>query len=93
MAANREDLSRWFDKGILEGKGFMIVVCDTFNHEDYPVYCKAENFDKIYQSYNGVNMQTVMEVYDLSLSKDSQMGEHRAFHFPVGSTVANTACT
>ncbi len=60
----------------------MIVVCDTFDHEDYPVYVKpGEDVRKKYAEYDGPNMQRVMEVYALHLDLESQLNEHRAKHF------------
>ena len=78
-----QDLSSWFDNGVKQGATHMLVVCDTFDYEDYPVYSNGQKdtLDK-YSYYNGSNMQKVMEVYDLAMSKDSQMKEHRALHLP-----------
>lgn len=80
----KDDLRQWFDRGIADNQDFMIVVCDDFDYEDYPVYAKAEDFQKAYKEHNGVNMQRVMEVYDLALSREAQMSERRAFHYPAG---------
>jgi hypothetical protein len=45
----------------------MIVVCDTFDHDDYPVYTNAgDEFWKKHDAVNGQNMQRIMEVYDLN---------------------------
>lgn len=48
----------------------MIVVCDTFDWEDYPRHyvMPTEDVHKKFASYNGSNMQKVMEVY--ALQKD-----------------------
>jgi hypothetical protein len=75
MATTREDLSEWFDAGVEDKHTHMIVVCDTFDWDDYPVYATgdAECF-KEYHAHNGPNMQKVMEVYDLRKSKASQLG-------------------
>ncbi len=44
----------------------MIVVCDSFDHEDYPVYVDpGEDFWDVFAEYSGKNMQRIMEVYDL----------------------------
>jgi len=68
MAATLQDLKEWFDEGVKAKATHMIVVCDTFDYEDYPVYVKpgqdaraataAEN--------DGEHMKRVMEVYNLS---------------------------
>jgi hypothetical protein len=84
MTTSRATLSEWFDKGIKQGAAFMIVACDTFEYEDYPIYANSDNFETQYNRHNGVNMQQIMEVYDLSLDKEAQLAERRAFHYPEG---------
>ena len=82
MAATRNDISGWFDEGVRIGATHMIVVCDTFDYEDYPVYVgNGEDVRKMFRKYNGPNMQKVMEVYKLNAGKEKQLNEHRAFHF------------
>jgi hypothetical protein len=55
----------------------MIVVCDTFDHEDYPVYAFGpEDCWGKYRSHDGVNMQRIMEVYDLNLAWSKQTDGH-----------------
>jgi len=62
----REDLADWIDRGIEQGATHMIVVCDTFDYSDYPVYVKpSEDVRTVVKKYNGVNMQSIMEVYNL----------------------------
>lgn len=61
------DIKRWFECGVEIGATHMIVVCDTYDWDDYPSYVKSgEDFWKAYDHYNGKNMQKIMEVYDLS---------------------------
>ena len=82
MAATREDIERWFSEGVKQGATHMIVVCDTFDYEDYPVYVYPEDsVREVYDGLDGKNMQQVMEVYSLKKDKNSQLNEHRAFHF------------
>lgn len=63
----------------------LVVVCDTFDHEDYPVYVKlGQDVRKVVAEYNGPNMQRVMEVYDLTESEKTlaqQQLEHRSFNY------------
>lgn len=82
MSATKNEIKRWFDRGVAQGDTHMIVVCDTFNYDDYPVFVKVkENSREIYEKYNGKDMQRVIEVYSMSRSKDDQMAERRSFHF------------
>lgn len=73
MATTIEDLKSWFLEGKARKANFMIVVCDTFDWEDYPVFIsKDENIRTAYDKYQGPNMQKVMEVYNLSKDFDKQ---------------------
>jgi hypothetical protein len=78
----RADISGWFDRGLAEGADFLIVVCDTFDWGDYPVYASADDVHSRYDGLNGPNMQKVMEVYDLRKDKARQLAEYRAHHLP-----------
>lgn len=82
MAATRQEIERWFDEGVKLGATHMIVVCDTYDWVDYPVYVYAEDSvrDREAQIMKE-SMQKVMEVYVLDSSRrESQLNEHRAFH-------------
>lgn len=60
----------------------MVVVCDTFEYDDYPVYVKQdENVREVYEKYNGPNMQKVMEVYNLKMGLEEQLAKPRVFNF------------
>jgi len=82
MGTTKQEIEQWFDRGINEGATHMIVVCDSFDYEDYPVFVSpAEDVKEIYSKYDGKNMQRVMEVYNLSMNKESQFISGRAFNF------------
>ena len=81
MTTNRSDIKGWLLRGKAKGATHVIVVCDTFDYSDYPVFISPDEsvFEK-YSKFQGKNMQRVMEVYDLSLDLDKQLGEVRAWH-------------
>lgn len=82
MGTTRDDIRSWLERAKKDGATHVIVVCDTYDHEDYPVEVKkGEDVRKKFDEYNGKNMQRVMEVYNLSLDIDKQLLEHRAFNF------------
>ncbi|MDQ5944571.1 MAG: hypothetical protein QG658_640 [Patescibacteria group bacterium] len=82
MATTIPMLVRWFSVGVEQGATHMIVVCDTFDWEDYPIYVKpGEDVHEKFDEFHERNMQKVMEVYDLRLNRDDQMAERRALHF------------
>lgn len=75
-------LSSWFDQGFEQGATHMIVVCDTFDWSDYPVFVAPDqDVREEAARFTELNMQKVMEVYDLRLDKAMQMAEYRAFHY------------
>lgn len=82
MAASMSDIRGWFESGVEQGATHMIVVCDPFDHEDYPVYVKPnEDVREKEASYAGRNMQRVMEVYNLGMGMDEQLSQRRAFNY------------
>jgi hypothetical protein len=41
MAATKQDIIGWLDRGKAQGATHVIVVCDTFDWDDYPVFAHA----------------------------------------------------
>lgn len=82
MAATREDIREWFLRGKKQKATHMIVVCDTYDWEDYPFYVsRDENVREKFEELNEKGMNKVMEVYSMNIDLSSQLDEHRAFHF------------
>lgn len=82
MAITPAQIGRWFDAGVEQGATHMLVVCDTFDYEDYPVYVMpGEDVRARAQDNNGRNMTRLMEVYCLGMDKAKQLAEDRAFHY------------
>jgi hypothetical protein len=82
MATTREQIQEWLDRAEPEHT-HMIVVCDTFDWEDYPVYIsKEQDVKKIEKQYNK-NMQKVMEVYSLTGEHDikTQLAKNKVFNY------------
>lgn len=77
----KEEFSKWFDDGVAQGAKYMLIICDTFDHEDYPAYASQASECMALNNYPG-EMQRVMEVYDLSADKETQLNEHRAMSLP-----------
>lgn len=70
----------------------MIVVTDTFNWEDYPVYVRGSK-DLAAQRAHELEhtpMSKVMEVYDLNGDKAAQMAEERTWAVPRPSPAPST---
>lgn len=82
MGTTREEIREWLERGKAEGATHMIVVCDTFDHEDYPVFVKkGEDVRKVHAEYNGQNMQRVMEVYSYAKDLEEQLAAPRVHNF------------
>lgn len=82
MGTSVATLSRWFDDGVTEGATHMVVVCDTYDWTDYPVYVTVDqDVRKVAAENSGPNMTKLMEVYNLSMSKEDQMAQFRAFNY------------
>jgi hypothetical protein len=82
MATTKADIKRWLKQGKAEGATHVVVVCDTFDWEDYPVYVKPEeDVKEVEKKYSGPNMQRVMEVYNLKKDLAEQLLEHRSFNY------------
>ncbi len=82
MTATRMDIWFWFDAAVEMGATHLIVACDTFDFDNYPVYVMpGEDVRKEAQRLSAQDMTKIDEVYSMSLSKESQMAEHRAFHY------------
>lgn len=74
MGITRRDLEEWYNQGVAGKKAYLIVVCDTFDYEDFPVYVSpGESVSaEVSKRSNTSQMSRVMEVYDLSLPFDGQ---------------------
>jgi len=72
VAATKADIRRWFAQGRLLGWTHLIVVCDTFDHNDYPMY--ASSADEARNLFADTSeMKTPMEVYNLALPAEAQL--------------------
>lgn len=82
MTTSRMAIDRWFDEGKKSGKDYMIIACDTYDWTDYPVYADESDFEAEFNRIKYTGMQRIMEVYNLSLDKFTQLEGKRVFNFP-----------
>ena len=73
-------IRKWFEQEKDKGHDRMIVVCDTFDHEDYPVGCSAADVEEKLLYYKEADMQRVMEVYNLNKPMEEQFMVHRVWN-------------
>lgn len=76
MAATTSDIRGWLKRGKEEGATHVIIVCDTFDYDDYPVMVMPnEDVRKREIEYIEAHMQQVVEVYNLSMDFEEQLKE------------------
>lgn len=81
MSTSRAEIHEWLKSAKEEGATHVIVVCDTFDHSDFPVLVRpGEDAHDRCAQYDGKNMQRVMEIYALHLPLEAQLNEARSFH-------------
>ena len=84
----KQEISSWFDRGVAQGARHMLVICDSFDHEDYPVFTETD--EECFARYKSPGeMQRVMEVYDLTAPKAEQMNERRALRLPTPQSIVS----
>ena len=82
MSTTPDDIRRYLRTAREKGSTHVIVVCDTYDWEDFPVYvtaATAEDLRKKLTECSG-SMQKVMEVYAMHLPLEPQVAERRAYH-------------
>ena len=78
MGTSKDDIREWFREGEKKGATHLIVVCDTYDYEDYPVYVMPDQDVREEESnYDGKNIQKIMEVYNLSMDMEEQINGDR----------------
>ena len=77
----QDDIKRWLERGKEEGATHLIVVCDTFDYDDYPVFVSPKENVHVVKNEYSKDMQRVMEVYNLSMDWDEQLNETRSFNY------------
>lgn len=82
IMTTKDEIMNWLKEGKVAGATHMLVICDTFDWEDYPVYVKTiEDVNKKIAEYSDPNkMQKIMEVYSYALDLEAQLKEHRSYH-------------
>lgn len=66
MTASKQDVDRWIETAKKRGSKYIVSVCDTWDWEDFPIYCANENErDDAYAKNDNVNMQRINEVINI----------------------------
>jgi type II secretory pathway component PulL len=76
----RSEIRSWLERAKREGATHMIVACDTFSYEDYPIsVLPGTNPHDVALGLG--EMQRLMECYAMHLPLEAQVQEERARHF------------
>lgn len=82
MSTDANKIRRWLVAGKRKRATHVIVVCDTFDHTDTPVYvAPGQDARAVSDAESRKPMQRVMEVYNLAMDIDAQLKEYRAFNY------------
>jgi len=74
---------RWFEYGVDLGYTRMIIWRDNFGYDTYPEYTDVEGFrlQNEVAKKDGINMTSLVEVYDLTAPVEPQLDANRAMNF------------
>lgn len=82
MKTTVEMLGQWFDRGLFLNSTHMIIVCDEYDYDNYPVYVSLdESAYEVAEAYDKKSMQRVVEVYNLAMDKNEQLAQVRVRNF------------
>ncbi len=82
MGTTKADIRRWLEAAKTKGATHLVVVCDTFDYEDFPAHVMpGEDPKERAEQERNTGMQRVMEVYALHLDWEAQLRERRSIHY------------
>lgn len=82
MATTRNDINVWLTKfGNKDDHSHMIVVTDTYDYEDYPVFvARGTDIQDALKEQKAKSMVKVIEVYSYDQPLVPQIDAHRAWN-------------
>lgn len=71
MGASRAEIAEWFDEGVRMGMQHMLVICDTWDWNDFPLYVPVGENPRDYDpdERSSASLETTMECYILDPAK------------------------
>jgi hypothetical protein len=76
----KKDIIEWWANGLNLGFTHMMVICDTNEREDYPVYTNEPKKER-HEIELDPQMRKIIEVYSYKLNFITQLNERRAIHY------------
>lgn len=84
MAADRKQIREWLQRAKKDDATHLVVVCDTFDYENYPVYVyRDEDVREVAARYDNKNMQRVAEVYNMAMDIEMQLAMDKVMYYEV----------
>lgn len=80
MATTKSEIRGWLERAKKDGCCYVLVVEDTFDHSDYPVFIVAPSDLPVQLHTHSMNMQKVRECYSMAIDLEKQLAERRAWH-------------
>ena len=78
---SKADISDWLEQAKSKNATHMIVVCDTYDWDDYPVFVSPNQDVRQVESQYSRDMQKVMEIYRLDMDWAAQLSQPRARNY------------
>lgn len=86
IRTTQNDIRGWLARAAEKGATHMIVACDTFDWEDYPVFVlPGEDARTVAKQHDGPNMSKLMEVYHMGMDLEAQVSAGRSFNYDLPS--------
>ena len=74
------EIEGWVEEGKKRGATHVVIVCDKFNYEDFPVYVMPGEEVRAVINTHSTDSEKVMECYKMSLNIQTQLLERRAYN-------------
>ena len=82
MRVTQTNIRKWLEKADKENASHVVVMSDDYSHEYYPIACSSEEVAREpVRMKDGHNMQSMVEVYNLSASWAAQLLENRCVNY------------
>ncbi len=90
MPTTQDDIRGWLERGKAEGATHVVVMCDDFDHDCYPILVKpGQDPKEVVKAHSG-NMQRMMEVYALHLDWDQQLHTRLSVRYDAPTAAASS---
>ena len=67
-----QDKADWIREGLEKGANYLLIVCDTFSYEDYPVFATTYNIRKKTAEFSK-DMQMIHETINLKAMSERKL--------------------